>query len=105
MMKPKYITNLEQGFIFSELFFSTTWDRVRKIESFLKSKNTPVYTSGTLTDDLEIKQNTAIYQTPHNFYLVFQFTSETSGFMIYFVENQFNELKFYLNQIKNQIIK
>jgi len=48
MMKPKYLTNLEQGIIFSESFFSTTWDRVRKIEFCLKSKNTTVYADGTL---------------------------------------------------------
>lgn len=100
--KPKYIENLEdktESLSTMEIGFNG-----KQIQEFLDSRNfVTVWSKGFLTsDENRISFNEKIYKTKQGFFLYLYLDVELSTIIIYYRQEQLNELTIFISQLLKQ---
>lgn len=101
--KPEYIIKLENDSEILSVVNFSYFDG--KSEDFFKNKKFKiVYSESFVDESLAIKYNKIIYETEQKFYLyVENGDSKDVWFLtIYYNPNQYNELRFFINQLNKQ---
>lgn len=105
-IKPEYILKKEKE---TEIYSVVDFPYFnRKLLEFFKTKKFKVvYQESNVDNDSVIRDNKVIYETEQKFYLSFEDSGDNErwSLTIYYNPDQYNELRFFINQLNKQYEK